>query len=467
MESRASIPPGLPLPNPTVSYWQEPPSSLATHRTTPSLPSAVSIAIIGSGITGASLAYNILNGPSSASVLMLEARTACSGATGRNGGHTKHASYRDFMDNVLKYGEAEAAKIARFEFRCMKAVHAFSRNNNIDCDSWEGDTVDVIYDEREWNKAKISVSEIKRILGSDDPAARYIFWDEMETEKMFLTKGALGAISYEAGSLSAYKFTIGILGLALEKGLNLQNETPALKIIRRDGGQSGWIVQTPRGNIVAEKVLLATNGYTAHLYPKLQGVIVPLRGHMTAQRPGNGLPKTGLQSTYSFIYDGGYEYMISRPQGSKFAGDIAIGGGLTKSANKGLYEFGTTDDTTIDPIIVNYLQNCVAKYFGSNWGHDHSEGRMRKVWTGIMGYSADGFPLVGQVPNQQGLYIAASFQGLGMVLCFFSALALVQIMNKENEKELDQWFPAAFRITEDRMIHKVKGTHHTIVSEDV
>lgn len=281
--------------------------------------------------------------------------------------------------------------------------------------------------------------------------------------KKFLVKGALGALSYEAGSLNAYKYTIGVLDLALERGLNLQTETPAVKIIRSD---DGWAVQTPRGIVIAEKLVLATNGYTAHLLPELQGMIIPFRGHMTVQRPGSGLPRTGLQMTYSFIYDDGYEYMITRPQGSNFAGDIAIGGGLTKSVSKGLYEYGTTDDTTTDPAIIDYLENCTAEYFGSNWGHDNPKGRIRNVWTGIMGYSVDGFPLIGQVPSQQELYIAASFQGSGMVLCFLSALVLLQIMNNDNEKELNQWFPAAFRVTEERIIHRLSGKFHSVIPED-
>lgn len=460
MESRASIPPGLPHANPTVSYWQDPPAHLATHRTTSSLPSAVSIVIIGSGITGASVAYNILSQqPAPPSVLLLEARTACSGATGRNGGHTKPASYRNFMNNVLICGEYEAAKIVKFEFKCMKAVHEFARENDIECDSWEGDTVDIIYDEEEWERANKSVNEMKRVLGKDDVAAQHTFWNEKETEKRFLVKGAIGAVSYEAGSLNAYKFTVGLLDLSLKKGLNLQTETPALGIIERNAGQNGWIVSTPRGTIGAEKVILATNGYAAHLCPRFQGIIVPLRGHMTTQRLGSALSKGGLQSTYSFIYSNGYEYMIPRPQRLRFAGDIAIGGGLIKSAHSGLYEFGTTDDTKIDSSTISYLQNCAANYFGSNWGHDHPEGRMRNVWTGIMGYSADGFPLIGQVPNQQGLYIAASFQGSGMVLCFLSALALVRLMNHGKEEELEQWFPAAFRVNESRMTRKFRGIH--------
>lgn len=452
MEYRASIPIELPPQNPTSSYWQDPPSPISAHRTTHFLPSTASIVIIGSGITGASLAYEILRQPNPPSVLMLEARTACSGATGRNGGHTKCASYRTFMNNIHTLGEDEAARIARLEYNCMKSVHMFAREHNIECDSWEGDTVDIIYDDRQWKAAKTAVSEIGRVLGTTDPAARYTFWNQKETENMFLTKGAIGAVSYEAGSLSAYKFVIGMLNLSLERGLNLQTETPVLKIGKMEDGCSGWIVQTPRGEVKADKLILATNGYTARLYSKFQGVIVPLRGHMTVQRPGSGLPRIGLPGTYSFIYDNGYEYMIPRPQGSKYAGDIAIGGGLAKAAAEGLYEYGTVDDTTTDPGILDYLRNSTVKYFGSNWGDDDPEGRIRKAWTGIMGCSADGFPIIGRVPNEGNLYIAASFQGLGMVLCLYSAQALVKMMNKTDEKELD-WFPMAFRITERRMTH--------------
>ena len=464
MDERAAIPPGLPLPNPTVSYWQDPPSHLARHRSTSDLPRITDVIIIGSGITGSSIAYNLLKQPSPSSVLLLEARTACSGATGRNGGHTKCASYREFLDNVRNVGEEESAKITKLQFNTVRAVHAFAREHRIQCDSWQGDTVDVFYDQGQLERARKAVAEIKRVLGEKDPAARYVFYDADETEKKFLAQGSLGCVQYEAGSLSAYKFVIGVLDLALQKGLNLQTETPALKLTKDEGGQTGWIVETPRGDVKAKEVVLAINGYTAHLYPPLQGVIVPLRGHMTAQRPGSGLPKEGLAGTYSFIYDSNYEYMIPRPQGSKFAGDIMIGGGAAKAPNEGLLEWGNTDDTTTDEFILNYLEGCTKTYFGSNWGNDDPQGRLRKAWTGVMGFSADGFPLVGQVPGEDELYIAASFQGNGMVLCFEVARALVAIMDNEDDGELDKWFPKSFRMTSERTKNKFRGKLHSKVS---
>ena len=81
----ASSTASMPVDNPTNSYWQCPPSRLAEFRSTPTLPLQTSTVIIGSGITGASIAYKLLKRDPSSDVLMLEARKASSGATGRNG----------------------------------------------------------------------------------------------------------------------------------------------------------------------------------------------------------------------------------------------------------------------------------------------------------------------------------------------------------------------------------------------
>ena len=460
MDERAGLTPTLPRSNPTSSYWQDPLHQISNHRTTRELPQSVSTIIIGSGITGASIAYNVLGKPDTSSVLMLEARTSCSGATGRNGGHTKAASYRAFLDNVQDQGEEEAAKIARFEYKNIKAVHAFIREHRIDCDSWEGDTVDIIYDTSQWNRAEKAISAMKRILGEDDLAAQYTFHSASETAEKFSTEGAMGSVSYEAGSINAYKFVVGILELALTRGLNLQTETPALKISRSSGGTSRWTVETPRGSIGAERVIMATNGYTAFLYPPVKGIIVPLRGTVAAQRPGTSMPKEGLRTTYSFIYGNGYEYMIFRPPGSAFAGDLVIGGCSTKAPKEGLYEWGTTDDTALDPDIGQYVRDSAAGYFGSHWGEDDPDGRIRKQWTGIMGYSSQGFPLVGMAPDEENLWMAASFQGSGMVLCFLTAKALVTMMDGEDDGEMNDWFPRAFRMSEGRLKHKFHGRLH-------
>jgi glycine/D-amino acid oxidase-like deaminating enzyme len=303
-------------------------------------------------------------------------------------------------------------------------------------------------------------------------AARYKIWSKEEAKENFFVSDDFGdeteerygeirgAVSYEAGSLSAYKFVIGVLKLCLQRGLELYTNTPVLKLDR--GGDGIWNVETNKGVVKAKRVVLATNGYTAYLCPKFQGAIVPLRGQITAHRPGTAMPESGLPTTYSFIYANGYEYMIPRRPGSKFAGDIVIGGGLVKAKDEGFEEFGTTDDSSVNEEISKYLTGTTKRYFGRNWGDDDEDGRVRREWTGIMGYSGDGFPFVGEVPGEENLWIAASFQGHGMALCWMCTRALVaMIEGKEEEAGLREWFPDIFEVSEKRLQTKFEGRLHT------
>lgn len=70
------------------------------------------------------------------------------------------------------------------------------------------------------------------------------------------------------------------------------------------------------------------------------------------------------------------------------------------------------DDTAIHPDISKYLTKKVARYyFGhENWGEN---GEILQEWTGIMGYTVDKQPVVGEAPGQEGLWICAGFNGHG------------------------------------------------------
>ena len=92
----------LPTPQSTSSYWHQTPSQrLLNHRTTADLPSSSPVIIIGSGITGAFAARELVQ--AGKDVLILEAREACWGATGRvsqpsasliSNSFSRHTSFR-------------------------------------------------------------------------------------------------------------------------------------------------------------------------------------------------------------------------------------------------------------------------------------------------------------------------------------------------------------------------------------
>lgn len=265
-----------------------------------------------------------------------------------------------------------------------------------------------------------------------------------------------GAVSYEAGSISAYGFVVGVLGLCLEGGLELFTHTPVTSLSKEEGGS--WDVKTERGTVRAKKVVCATNGYTSFLLPQFQGKIVPLRGQVTAHRPGTGIPAEGLENTYSFIYKGGYEYMIPRPRDSRFPEDIIIGGGLARAKDEGLNEYGETDDSSLNTEISSYLAATTATYFGPTWGQDDKEGRVRREWTGIMGYTPDGLPFVGEVEGMQGVWIAAAFQGHGMVFCWECGRALCGMIEG---RDVGGWFPGSFGVRGERLGRVFWGRLHT------
>lgn len=90
-----------PVPNSTTSFWRTKLHGLDSHRSTEALPSSADIVIIGAGYTGASVVHHLLENEGFSkkqpSIVILEAREACSGATGRNGGHLKPG-----MDDVMQ-----------------------------------------------------------------------------------------------------------------------------------------------------------------------------------------------------------------------------------------------------------------------------------------------------------------------------------------------------------------------------
>lgn len=106
--------PGLPSPNPTQAAWQEPPHPTVSNAQSPELPKETDVAIIGSGITGTAVAHYLLNHGGDLRVTMVEARTAVSGATGRNGGHLVSDSDSLFPTLVKEVGIDRAVETVRF-----------------------------------------------------------------------------------------------------------------------------------------------------------------------------------------------------------------------------------------------------------------------------------------------------------------------------------------------------------------
>jgi glycine/D-amino acid oxidase-like deaminating enzyme len=437
------------------------------------------------------VAYNLLKTQPKARIMMLEAREICSGATGRNGGHTKAASYRSYLQHAEELGKEEALKIARLEYENIVETHRLAEELQIDCENKLCKTVDIIYDKPTFELGKMAIQALRADAKEEERNEGKMAWYDIRenVETVFkhfrvsarsenLTiegeEAVAGAFEYIAGRVHAYRFTTGVLAECVKMGLQICTNTPVLKIEpSRDHSDFIWEISTSGHCFAAFNLILATNGYTPFLEKSLQGVIVPMRGQITTQRPGSNtkLP-TPLPTTFSFIHKNGYEYMIPRPlpDGGQH---IIIGGGLGRLPQAGASEFGTVDDSSLNADISRYLHGSLSGYFGStNWGETNDEEPSKRVvqeWTGIMGATADGRPFIGKVPGWmdyrnlpydtgstddvplRNLWISAGFNGHGMVLCLKSAEALVKMIANGGSAEGLNWFPKSFIISEERL----------------
>lgn len=153
------------------------------------------------------------------------------------------------------------------------------------------------------------------------------------------------------------------------------------------------------------------------------------------------------------VYDGfGLDYVTQ----NVYTGELWYGGGLIRGKDSGLGAFGDSDDTSMDTMTKIHLHGAGPVFYGKeNWGVEiGGEGRVKAEWSGIMGFTADGLPLVGKLPESttgregKGEWIAAGFNGYGMPNCWGSGKALAEII--VNGKPGDE-FPETYLVSEERL----------------
>lgn len=130
LEAQAQQDPHLPHPEPTEPFWQLPPHPTMSEVHSEALSIFTDFAIIGSGVTGCSIATKILEhtDPQASSVTALEARSLTSDATGRNGGLLSYFVPIDYKALSERLGQEKAIGIANFADRTLDKMHALGNS---------------------------------------------------------------------------------------------------------------------------------------------------------------------------------------------------------------------------------------------------------------------------------------------------------------------------------------------------
>lgn len=366
------------------------------------------IVVIGSGITAASFLLKLRELNPRLSAVVVEARELTSGATGRNGGHIKPSVYTEWTDRKTKYGLDEAIRLTRFENSHLQTIAAFIRDNVIDCDFKLQDSLDVYFDRETFQAAIRAIDDMKIHVPSI--ASKFnISTDAEDLRRLGLSEACIGAVGFEAASLWPYKLVKFIYRILAADGYGVQANCTVLGVDER---REGAVVNTTRGSIRASRVVHASNGYIGHLLPKLQPYISPVRGNVVRLRIAR-TESAAPTRTYWFRYDlQDFDYMIERP-----GDEIIIG-----RANKGRRATGDDRVTDIGPvahlagIVPNVLTSvkCPVEVLDS--------------WSGILGFTKDGLPLIGIVGDGSRQWVCGGYCGLGMIRAWGSAQLLAYMI---------------------------------------
>ncbi|CAA7262096.1 unnamed protein product [Cyclocybe aegerita] len=458
---RISQSPGIPRLNASVPFWTIPNAPIARHGEDKELPTYADVIIIGSGISGTSIAQALLEhdakeagsdsesescelAPPPLKIVMLEARDACSGATGRNGGHACPNVYNEYSQLKEDHGAKAALEILRFRLAHIDALIKAAKDENVleASQARVVDDYDAFMHPNMFASAQQELEKFLKEVPKDLAQGFEVIRERKSLDELQLASSILGCIVKPGASIHPYRFVTGILSslLARHPNFDLYTRTPCSDIRTIDGVYS---VKTPRGEIRALHVIHATNAWSSHLLPGMRRKIIPVRAHMSAQRPGQGLmptaspcdpPNTPLPprtwvGTRAFVFyptdkDYAYDYLTqlrpSRPSNPlPSAGELMYGGGAVlggKSEDALLDNIGVSDDSGTDFVVEAYLAGSLERYFADQWGAEGNEadteagsppppargwgkGRLKAVWTGIIGMSADFQPWVGRVPK--------------------------------------------------------------------
>ncbi|GAB4549395.1 MAG: FAD-binding oxidoreductase [Anaerolineae bacterium] len=360
----------------TVSIWQ-------AQGTQPTRE--VDFLVVGAGLVGCAAAW--FAAQAGRSVVITEMRDIALGASSRNAGFMITGPDTYYHHAIERYGHP----IAREIWQLSQKTHRYWREAarrapevglHVQLD--ECGSLLLAESEDEARDLELAV----RALHADGIAVEYHTRDP-------LGRGYFGAIrqAWDA-AVQPYELTQALFRLS---GAELVNNNEVYAIQQDD--PECVTVATRQVIFRARYVLLCTNAWSPYLDPYFVGKVIPTRGQVMVTAPLKNGPILGVCG-YS-----DYGYMYYR---DTFDGRLLIGGG--RKQNKPL-EHDTTDDRITAPV-----QAVLDAYLRQRFPDVAESVPIERRWAGIMGFSVDGIPLVGTLPDKPRVGFAVAFTGHGLAL---------------------------------------------------
>lgn len=382
-------------------YWWEaaPLTTLPTVAVAPSCD----VVVIGAGYTGLSAALTLAR--AGRTVQVFDRQKPGEGASSRNGGIASGSLRPSLAELTRKFGAERARGVLLESKLAREDLAKFIREEQIDCDFQMVGRFTGAADAAAFARLSRDAEMLRRDFGIDARAV------PRAEQKDYLGSDLYhgGLARTDIGGLHPGKFHRGLLQTVLKAGVTVHGET-AVKGHERQG--DGYLVKTARGDVRANAVIMATNGYTDEVDRWARRRLVPVRSRIIATAPLSGnlmkqlMPKGVMAGDTRRLH----YYFRPSPDGTRILyggrdGNVAgEGNGATTLLKRGL--------TQVFPILADV--------------------ELTHSWFGYVAMNRDMFP---RVFHRNGVGYAMGYCGSGLVWAPWAGKkAALQLLDAEAGK---------------------------------
>lgn len=348
------------------------------------------VVVVGAGIVGAAVAVRLAR--QGMRVAVLEAQQVAGGATGRSAGLLLTGMPGHYAWAVRSFGREPARALWELSIEGRERLMETAARLGVPVERTGSLALAVTEEEAEVLRASAE------LLREDGFAAEFGQTDPWQ-------RGFRAALHRpDDGVVDAADLTGALLAstpITVHSGTEVQ-------ALEAEG--SDIRVWAYRRTVRCGAVVLATGGYALTLQPALSHWVNPGRALLVTGQPENG--GNGRPVTFPCYADYGYEY--ARPLSD---GRLLLGA-WRYPHRPSLSEHSPDPDTALR----NGLSRFVRRYFPA------VEGNIIRHWSGIIGCTPDGVPVVGALPHLPGIYFALGLGGWGLCWAFIVAERVVEMM---------------------------------------
>ena len=363
------------------------------------VPARVDVAVVGSGYCGLSAARVLAR--SGASVLVLDAGDPGHGASTRNHGHIGGGGKLPPKLDAL-VGPDRAAVIREDTVASVDFVRGLIHDEALDVDYARRGRFIAAHSPGAFDALQRRADAMRRLDLTIDVVPRARQREEIGSDFYYG-----GLVVAEAGALQPAKLHREMRRLAEQAGAVVRGQAAVQTITRESGG---FTLQTARGPVRADQVVVATNAYTGAVTPYIRRRVVPVTAYMIATEP---LDPALAHSILPRNRTGGdtkralYAFRRS-PDGRRvvFAGRARF------------RDIGEREAATI-------LHGFMAEVWPQLRGT-----RITHCWKGFVGFTFDFLPHMGE---DDGMHYAAGCQGAGVAMMSYLGHQIgLKILRRQN-----------------------------------